>query len=91
MALRGRRIENFDKGPSINDVASLEGGREGQIDDMGQNEGGRCQRKSDIVHLMEISDLFINFRNCHNNAKRFSFGSCFGFLFWIPFYPFWIH
>ena len=28
-----------DKGPSINDVASLEGGRGGQIDDMGRYEG----------------------------------------------------
>ena len=26
------------------------GGRGGQIDDMGQYEGGRCQRKSDIVN-----------------------------------------
>ena len=42
--------ENYEKkGPSINDVASLEGGRGSQIDDMGQYEGGRCQRKSDIV------------------------------------------
>ena len=40
----------YSLGPSINDVASLEGGRGGQIDDMGWYEGGRCQRKSDIVH-----------------------------------------
>ena len=32
------------KGPSINDVASLEGGGGGQIDDMGRYEGGRCQK-----------------------------------------------
>ena len=33
--------ENYEKkGPSINDVASLEGGRGSQIDDMGQYEGG---------------------------------------------------
>ena len=29
----------YRKGPSINDVASLEGGRRGQIDDMGRYEG----------------------------------------------------
>ena len=32
------------------------GGRGGQIDDMGQYEGGRCQRKSDIVNS-RLTDL----------------------------------
>ena len=47
-------------GPSINDVASLEGGRGGQIDDMGQYEGGRCQRKSDMVNSrLKDYDFFL--------------------------------
>ena len=41
------KVKKNNKGPSINNVASLEGG---QIDDMGRYEGGRCQRKSDIVN-----------------------------------------
>ena len=41
---QGYQLENDHKGPSINDVASLEGGRGGQIDDMGRYEGGRCQK-----------------------------------------------
>ena len=40
-------VKPFSLGPSINDVTSLEGG---QIDNMGRYEGGRCQRKSDIVN-----------------------------------------
>ena len=54
-------------GPSINDVASLEGGRGGQIDNMGRYEGGRCQRKCDIVNSrLADYNLFFNviYINC---------------------------
>ena len=51
-----RTAEIADMGPSINDVASFEGGRGVQIDDIGRYEGGRCQKNT----ISSIQDFFEN-------------------------------